>query len=195
MVSISDSWIQQRSKLSLLQNSPNSASQLYAITAGGILAFVILTRLVLRMTRGLKDHVLVLFLEHILYPFLVRRHRLLGPWSRASLLFQAMYLSTTILCLSYKVSDLSEAGIRAGTLSLINMIPLYSGLHLSFLADMYGISVRTYTKLHGSIGVMAGALASFHMGVALATIKNSTPRSGSQLYGLIVRRHSNNETT
>ena len=125
----------------------------------------------------------------------MKRHRLLGPWSRATLLFQAIYLSITVLCLSYNVSDLSEAGSRAGTLSLINMIPLYSGLHLSFLVDMYGISVQTYTKLHGSIGVMAGALASFHTGVALASTKGYTTRSELQLYGFIVRCHVDNKTT
>lgn len=191
-----DFWIQQRSKLpSLLEDFPTSASQLYAITAGGILALVILTRLVLRVIRGLKDHVLVLFLQNVLYPFCIKRHRLLGPWSRASLLFQALYLSITILCLIYKVSDLSDAGTRAGTLSLINLVPLYSGLHLSFLADMYGVSVRTYTKLHGSIGVMAGALASFHTGVALASSKSSIPNSRSQLYGLVVRHRGNPQTS
>ena len=72
MVSISDHtqdfWIQQRSKLSLPQRFPN-APQLYAITAGGILALLILSRIVLRVIRGLKDHVLILFLQYILYPF------------------------------------------------------------------------------------------------------------------------------
>ncbi len=76
--------------------------------------------------------------------------------------------------------------MRAGTLSLINLIPLYSGLHLSFLADMLGLSVRTYTKLHGSIGVTSGALAAFHIGVALAGSKHASFNSESRLYGLIV---------
>ena len=163
MVSISDRtqdfWIQQRSKLSL-QTSPNSASQLYAIITGGILGLVILTRLVLRMTRGLKDHILIIFLQHVLYPFLIKRHRLLGPWSRASLLFQAMYLSTTILCLSYKVSDLSEAGIRAGTLSLINIIPLFSGLHLSSGGHVrdFGSNLRQASRLNWRHGWGLGVL-------------------------------------
>lgn len=182
-----DLWVQQRSKLpSLPTMLSTNASQLYAIAAGGIFVIVILTRLVSRLIQVLKEHALVFFLKHIQYPFCLHRHRFLGPWSRASFIFQQIYWSLNILCLSYKVSDLSEAGMRAGTLSLINLIPLYSGLHLSFLADMLGLSVRTYTKLHGSIGVTSGALAAFHIGVALAGSKHASFNSESRLYGLIV---------
>ncbi len=181
------SWIQQRSKLpSLPEIFSTNASQLYAAIAGGIFAIIILTHLASRLIQVLKEHALVFFLKHILYPFCLHRHLLLGPWSRASLIFQQLYWAVTIICLTYKASSLSDAGMRAGTLSLINLIPLYSGLHLSFLADVLGVSVRTYTKLHGSIGVMSGALAIFHVGVVLAGKENSSFSSASQLYGLIV---------
>lgn len=180
-------WIQQRSKLpSMPEILPTNAPQLYAITAGGVFAIIIVTRLISHLLRVLKEHALVFFLKHILYPLCINRHRILGPWSRASFVFQQIYWAVTILCLSYKASDLSDAGMRAGTLSLINLIPLYSGLHLSFLTDMLELSMRTYTKLHGSIGVMSGALVIFHIAVAVASSKHSSFSSGSQLYGLIV---------
>ena len=90
------------------------------------------------------------------------------------------------MCLSYRISSLLDAGTRAGTLSLINLIPLYSELHLSFLVDTLRISIRNYTKLYGSIGVMSGALAGFHIRVVLAGDRKLLLSSAKQLYGLII---------
>lgn len=187
MRTVREVWVHRRDKFPISPEMVSShVSQFYAITAGGILGAIIVARLVFVVIKGLKDHALVFFLQHVLCPFSQQRHRLLGPWTRASLIFQAVYWSANIVCLSYKVLNLSDAGMGAGTLSLINLIPLYSGLHLSFLSDMFGLSVRIYTKLHGSIGVISGALATFHAGVALASGRNLKHSSGTQLYGLIV---------
>ena len=73
----------------------------------------------------------------------------------------------TIFYIFFQVSDLADAGKRAGTLLLINMIPLYAGLHLSFVADLLGVSVRIYICFHGSVGVMAGALALLYVSLVV----------------------------
>ncbi|KAI6080158.1 ferric-chelate reductase [Hypoxylon rubiginosum] len=67
-----------------------------------------------------------------------------------------------------KRKDISQAGLRAGTLSLINLIFLYAGPHLSFLADVLGVSLYTFRRLHASAGGAALALAIFHCIVGAA---------------------------
>ena len=77
--------------------------------------------------------------KHLTYPFLVGRRRLLRPWSRADVLLQVIYLTINILCLTFRVSSVKEAGARARTIAMINMTPLFFGFHLSFLANILEI--------------------------------------------------------
>jgi hypothetical protein len=43
------------------------------------------------------------------------------------------------------------------------MSPLFIGPHLSFLADMLGVSLSTYRNIHRSMGVVSFALLLFHV--------------------------------
>lgn len=49
------------------------------------------------------------------------------------------YIALNVFCLAFRVPTLSKAGLRAGNLSLANMIPLFAGAHLSFLADAFTV--------------------------------------------------------
>ena len=75
------------------------------------------------------------------------------------------------LCLGVHVSSIATAGVQAGNLSLINLIPLFLGPHLSFLADILGVSLSTFRRIHRSAGLMSLGLVLFH---ALVIVTSST---------------------
>jgi hypothetical protein len=156
-------------------------NQGYATAAGGIVIIFVLANFLPRITR-LAKHISLLISKHLTYLYLLHRHRFLGPWSRADVLVQLIYIAANIICLIFKVSTMpksdlptfqvstiSESGLQAGTLSLINMIPVFAGPHLGFLADLLGLSMSTYRHLHRSAGIMSCGLALFHVLVAVAS--------------------------
>jgi len=162
------------------------STQLYAIAAGGILSIIILYHFCNYLVQLASEHALVFCLKHLFYPFMLARHRFVGPWTRSSAVKQCLFWALTAFCTVFRTSTLADAGTRAGMLSMINMIPLYSGLHLSFVADLLGVSVRAYTRIHGSLGVMTGALALFHAVVAVTGGRSTS--QDTNIYTLMVRR-------
>ena len=94
--------------------------------------------------------------------YLVRRHRFLGPWTLADVIIQLIYIASNSFCLGFRVSGVKKAGIRAGILSLINLIPLFLGPHLGFLADILGISLSAFWRIHRFAGLMSLGLVFFH---------------------------------
>ena len=159
-------------------------TQAYAIAAGGIfttLFFVNLLPYVMRFTQ----RVLVVMCKHLTYPYAIRRHRLFGPWTRAGVLVQLVYITANLFCLSYRVSKISQAGLRAATLSLINLTPLFAGPHLGFVADLLGISLTTYRQVHGTAGLGSFGLLAFHVlqAVSGGSYSLATRRN---VFGLVV---------
>ena len=136
--------------------------QAYAVAASGILFAFFLINL-LPYLAPLWKHISLFTLKHLIYPYLLHRHRFIGPCSRAELLTQAIYLTANLFCLSFRVSGAAKAGIRAGTLSLVNMIPLFTGPSLSFLADRLGVSLQVYRCVHRSAGFMTVTLVLIHV--------------------------------
>ena len=163
-------------------------TQKYAAAAGGVFFMFIVINLLPHITPLIR-HISLLTSKYLTYPYLIHRHRFLGPWSPADGLVQLVYLTGNIFCFSFRVSTISEAGLRAGTLSLINTIPLFAGPHLGFLADLLGVSLRTYRHVHRSAGLMSFALILFHVLVVVfsrASFPLDLPQNRS---GLIVRLH------
>lgn len=101
------------------------------------------------------------------YCFLVNRYVLIGPFTVASAFFQLLYIGGNVVSLVYGVDSVAQAASRAGTLSLVNMAPLYFAMHLSYLADVFGLSLATYRQLHRSCGLIAVGHVIFHGAVAL----------------------------
>ena len=159
-------------------------TQIYATAAGGFfLAFIVVNVL----SRSVREWISLFTSKHLTYPYFLRRHRLLGPWSRSGVLVQLTYITINAFCLAFRVSTLSKAGLRAGNLSLANMIPLFAGPHLSFLADVLGFRLDTYCRVHRSAGSMSFALLLFHVLVVAAQRTSSSVGVPQHLYGVIVR--------
>lgn len=80
-----------------------------------------------------------------------------------------------------------EAGLQAGAMSVINTIPLFAGPHLSFLPDSLGVSLTTVRQVHRSAGVMASALALFHVVVAVASKPSFALDLPQDIFAVVVR--------
>jgi hypothetical protein len=137
----------------------------YAIALGGVLLIPVLINILpwlLYLTFSTPSFVQQA-LRYLKYPYLVRRHRFVGPWTCADIIIQLVYIAGNSFCLGFRVSNIAKAGVRAGNLSLINMIPLFLGPHLGFLADILGISLSTFQLIHRSARMMSCSLVLFHL--------------------------------
>jgi hypothetical protein len=143
------------------------ATQIYAMSIGGIVGLLLLVNTVpyLQAPWAFAHR---LTLQHLVFPQLLPRNRYLGPWSRAGVLLQAFYIAANVFCLGFGAASLGDAGIRAAHLSLINIAPAFAGPHLSFLADILGVSLETFRRAHRSAGVVSVMLVAFHVTVVVA---------------------------
>lgn len=114
---------------------------IYAIAVGGIFASLILIRLLSYLSH-FTNTVSVFISKHLTYPYLTHRHHLFGPWTRFDILLHLLYIVVNVFCLCFPKLLASDAGRQAGVLVLVNMIFLLTGLHLSFVADLLGRSLR-----------------------------------------------------
>jgi hypothetical protein len=165
-------------------------SEAYAIAIGGSFVLLFLLNSLPYIT-GLAEYLLMLTSKHLTYPYLLSRHRLLGPWSRAGFGLQLIYIVANILCLSFQTASLSGVGLRAGSLSLINMIPLFAGPHLSYLADLLGLTLRTFRCIHRSAGLMSFSLAIVHVSIAFASRPSFDLNVAGNLFAVIVSTEFN----
>lgn len=161
--------------------------QVYAIAAGGVFALLLILKSVSSVHQVLRT-LAILVAKHLTYPFIVRRHRLLGPWSRADVLLQLVYFTINIFSMTFRVASVKDAGARAGTLAMINMAPLFFGFHLSFLADILGISFSNYRRIHRMMGWMSCLLGLVHAFVAFHDNPSFLRDMPKNLYAVIVSR-------
>ena len=162
-------------------------TQIYAIAAGAIFSLCIIVRAALLFVQLLRPWNMFLA-KFFFYPLVLRRHRFFGPWTRAQVFFHLLYLAVNIFCTTFQLSTVRELGDRAGTLSLINMMPSYFTYHLSFISDVLGLSLLTYRHIHASTGAMSVFLGLLHAIVNVANTANLNLFSASgQLFGFIVK--------
>lgn len=160
-------------------------TETYAIFLGSLFLSILLIN-VLRKAMKLIKNTWLLLSKFLFYSNFIRRHRLIGPWRYSIVISHLTLLAINILCLIFRVASVSEAGVRAGRLSLVNMILLFSGPSFSFLADLWGVSLCTYKSLHRSAGIVSLALALVHAFIFIAARDSPTLSSVENLYAVIV---------
>lgn len=158
---------------------------IYTILVGGIFAILTIVNSFFRLSQAIGTYRLLL-LRDLVYPVFFSRHYVLGPWSRFGLLLRLSYLAVNVFFGLFKVATLSDAKLRTGTLSLINLLPLYLGIHFSFLTDLIGISIGSFRAIHASSGLMATLLGCTHIALSVTNSVNSNLQSTRQTFGLIV---------
>ena len=161
--------------------------EIYAIAAGGILVALASFSLFPQLRPAFR-RLSLLGSKYLTYPHLIHRHRLLGPCSRADILAQAVYVTANVLCFSFKASDFQKAGLRAGTLALVNVIPLFAGFDFGRLADILGLPLEKMRGVHVSAGVMSVVLMAIHVSTVLVQKVPFGLREGKNVFAVIVSR-------
>ena len=156
-------------------------TELYAIVIGGCLSVLLLANFLPFLAR-LSPWIS----KNLTYRYVLHRHRLLGPWSLAGVLVQLIYILGNVSCLRFWDSTISQVGLRAGTLSLINLIPLLAVPHLGTLADLLGLPLGTFRQIHRSAGVMAVALAISHVMFMVAALPSFPLDLSKNVFAVIV---------
>ena len=82
--------------------------------------------------------------------------------------------------------SITAAKSRTGILSLVNVVPLFFSLYLGFLADLLGISLRTYYWIHSAAASISMALATTHVILHAVIYGSVSLRARIQLYGVII---------
>ena len=129
-----------------------------------------------------------LILRKLVYPSFLNRKAWTERWSRGDALILVFYFGANVTCLALS-PDIATAGRRAGTLALVNMILLFAGPHLSFIADILNVSIRQYKRIHAAAGMVTLTLAAFHSVVGAIEGVRLRLSKPSELYALIVSYH------
>lgn len=152
------------------------ALQWYACAVGS-LAFIAICAGFVDALRIL-NFIQALFARHCLYPYVLSRHRWIGPWTRAALMRKSIYIAGNTVALLL-VSDVRKSlAHNAGVLALVNMVPLFLSLHHSAGADLLHLTLSTYRALHGEVALVTTCLIVLHVSVSL---KHEAPLSRTDL--------------
>lgn len=160
-------------------------TKVYAVALGGTFCMLLIISglpLIVRCVRYLTPFVRT----HLVYNNVLDRHRLLGPWSRAAVIIQLIYVLGNVSCLRLWDTTVSQAGLDAGTLAIINMVPLFAIPQLSTVADLLNVSLSTARQLHRSAGVLSAALLILHILVMVASRPALRLSIRGDLFALIV---------
>lgn len=185
------------------------ATTWYAIALGGLIGGRVLTRVILpsaihrrvvRFWRAVFRYICPLLVVRIatvirLYTFFtwshgpiawLRRRGFLRLWSLNDIVVLLAFWGANFSSLFVFYSSMSDTGKRAGRLSVINLIILYAGPHLSFLADLVGLTIPTYRRLHASVATTSLCMAILHVVVAGLDRISFPLQARENLFGLIV---------
>ena len=162
-----------------------NVTQFYTIVTDSIIDLLLIIHFVICVIQFLQSWS-TLLLQYVLYSFLINWHRFLRPWIRAQISLQLLYLIVNILCNSFRVFTVKEAGTCTGTLSLINLILIYFNVHLSFLNDLLEISLLVYCFVYKFTEIMFIMLNLFHVIVSVTGNLSFNYNVFRQLFRLIV---------
>lgn len=158
---------------------------IYAITAGGVFVALFLISILPYLYQTAKS-LEVYISRYLIFPFFLRRHRFVGPWTRGAVLIHLLYTGANLFCLCFGVSSPTEFADRSGTLAVVNMVASYTAGHVSFYSDILSISRHTCLQIHRATAWMVSGLLVLHV-VLISTIQRSLSFDRtSNLFALIV---------
>ena len=158
----------------------------FAIALGAIFAALFLSHILVRgcwIGHRLYDAML----RYLVHPIVVPRLVFMEPWTPLHLILWAIYVAANIVCLTLDSRSVREVEQRAGTLLLINAIPLYFGASFSVIADALGISLATLKSIHRSMAVVVWILGLVRMAITLQLNPSFAIGIAPNLYLIIVR--------
>jgi hypothetical protein len=169
----------------------------YAISWGGVFVLLASINLLPRLkkpaervalqARKVSKHVIFQAAKLLTNRHVVHRHTFLGPWTVASILLHAAYVTVNLVCVVLWAPSASAAARRAGYLSILNALPLFVGTHLGFAADLLGLSLRLSRKIHRSAGLVSFGLLVFHVFGTVVDRSSSVLSVIQNIYNLMVQ--------
>jgi hypothetical protein len=136
---------------------------IYALALSSLFATFVTLTYVLPVFLHLQRAISLFTTKILYYTFVLRRHKWLGPWTVVAVVAQGTYIIANLTSLLFRVSSFSEVALRAGKLALINLLPLFLSPNLGFLADLFGISLRSLHQVYRSFEGMSFALTLVHV--------------------------------
>ncbi|KAF3481558.1 uncharacterized protein GIQ15_04317 [Arthroderma uncinatum] len=133
---------------------------IFAIAASGIFLLFALVKIASCLAR--RETVSVKFAKCLTYPYFLGRHHAIGPWTRCEFLLHLLYVAANAVLLGVPSPSAPSVSQRAGTLSVVNMVFLFTGMHPAFYPDLLGITLRTRRGFHRAAGWAVAALSVVH---------------------------------
>lgn len=162
---------------------------IYLYTAAVIAVCLFLQKYVNQCLKFIVNPRLATFTtRHLVLPYLLPRWYLWGPVTRLQALLHCIHIAGTLTCNVFRVSSLSMARSRAGSLAVFHLMPLALAPRLSMGAKLFGLSFGAYHYFHYSIGLMALCQSILHVILAVRTISFDL-NNRHQRNGLIVSEH------
>lgn len=127
----------------------------YGIILGTFFTIWLLYRVLSRILNMLRVFCTLFLLKHLIYPNLYPRMPFFNTITRFQSLIVVAFVAVNILCMTVGINSSDQIGKRAGLMSIINLIPLFTGSRLSTVANYLGISLRAYTRMHRYMARMA----------------------------------------
>ena len=112
-------------------------------------------------------------LRYLIYPRIFPQWHHINP-SRLDLLLHVTHWAFTGFCNVYNVRSVTEAGLRAGSIAVVHLVLLIAAPQLNFGADVLGLSLAVFYRVHRAFGIMATAQGVFHSAVYLRSASIST---------------------
>ena len=160
----------------------------YAIIVRGVFSFLILTNISRKLWRAIQNQK-IRVLRHLIYVSYGYQSTFFSRTMDSHPFFvRTIYLDVNLFFTIFRAKSVFETGIRAGALTLINMVPLFLGLHLSFIADLCGMLLKTYRFIHAAGVSMLFLLALYHVVLGLIHQSKKLLSQSAYIYGIIVSR-------
>jgi len=160
----------------------------YAITIWGVFLVLLLAnfrRLLKLFTRAFQ-----LLLTRLSYVRVLHRFRHIGPWNLNTIFLLAFFLGLNIYLTFFngffKLASIKQSSARAANLSLINLVPVIAGPSQSFLASIFGLSLRTFQKVHRSLALVSLLLLLVHVVAAIISQGAFSLRVLRNVWALVV---------
>lgn len=160
---------------------------IYGLTLAGAF-LILLSRRVLIWSRRLLKQLQRLCDKHLHFSYAISRRRWIGPWTRLVVLRQTIMTTITLFVVVYRATDARSIVSHAGVASVVNMAPAYLAPHISYSADLFGLSLRTFRSLHVEIGVSMVLPTAIHIAAALKNFSTPVWAGMENQYGIIVCR-------
>lgn len=160
-------------------------SELYALGIGGVLVVLLSYRLASVLWDYFPRCPLFRLARISTLPYLVRRHRRIGPITTASTILWLSYIGVNMFFAIYRVQSLDDAAHGLALLASTNMIVLYLGSQLAFAADLVGVGVKRFGKIHRAVGSIVTVEAAGHVLIHISR-HNVNTRDSMIFYGILV---------